>query len=206
MGVQKLSRPDRHAFYEFEADYEIKSMEFVEWLDSIPEGFGYEDFNMIENKRSGKFLATVTRTAMIKESQRQELRSHRLKAPMLIGCDKGRYILEYTVGAPHSGDEVLPSLAIAEVSSRLLKDSVSNYRGGNFNDTGGYVPYQNPYAEATVKTLLRSIPAEGYVHNSESISTRIHLNLVNIMDHQTDHESGVPVTYGLNGTTSAKQS
>ena len=75
-------------------------MEFVEWLDSIPEGFGYEDFNMIENKRSGKFLATVTRTAMIKESQRQELRSHRLKAPMLIGCDKGRYILEYTVGAP----------------------------------------------------------------------------------------------------------
>ena len=82
--VQKLSSPDRHVFYEFEADYEIKSMEFVEWLDSIPEGFGYEDFTMIEHKRSGKFLATVTRTAMIKESLRQELRSHRLKAPMLV--------------------------------------------------------------------------------------------------------------------------
>ena len=63
------------------------------------------------------------------------------------------------------------------------------------------MPYQNPYAEATVKTLLKSISPEGYIHNSESISTRIHLNLMNILDHNADYDSGVELQYGSGGNS-----
>ena len=119
---------------------------------------------------------------------------------MLFGASDGRMAIEYTEGAPFYGEEVYPQLSLAEISSKLLKDSVSNYRGRTFSESGGYLPRQNPYAEATVKTMLKSLSKDGYQHISESIATRVFLNLVNVLDRMCDHKSGFTVTYGVGGS------
>ena len=74
-----------------------------------------------------------------------------------------------------------------------LKDIVSNCRGWNFTESGGYSPWANPFAEGPAKTLLSSIPENGYLDNSEGSATRVMFNMVNYLDHYEDASGGVDV-------------
>ena len=60
--------------------------------------------------------------------------------------------------AATSSEVVLPALSLGEISCKLLKDTVSNFRGGI------------PYAEAIAQTILTSAPSQGYVHCFESLA------------------------------------
>ena len=120
---------------------------------------------------------------------------------MLFGVIEGKSVLHYLEGALGDGETVLPSLALGEISSKLLKDTVSNYLGGNFSESGGYTPCQNPFAEAVAKSLLASITSEGYIQCNEASATRVLLNLVNVLDHNADSEAGLEVTYGQGDTS-----
>ena len=53
---------------------------------------------------------------------------------MLFGASDGRMAIEYTEGAPFTVRKCTLNLSLAEISSKLLKDSVSNYRGRTFSD------------------------------------------------------------------------